>query len=106
MSNTRIIGDLVATTEIYKDKEGKERRKFLKVGTAFVTDTDGGQRLSIKMDAMPLSAEWNRWLSVYPRKDRRADEEAEYNRQQVSNESSQDDIANIGEPVDLSDIPF
>lgn len=105
MSNTKVYGDVVATVGEYKDKDGNEKKRFLRVGTAFVTEGDDGNRsMSIKMDALPLSADWSRWLRIYQRKSKREQEEEQYRQQQEAHVEPVDD--NIDEPIDLSDIPF
>lgn len=105
MAKSQYMGDAVASVGKYKDKDGNERTRFQRVGGAFVSENDNGEkRVSIKLDVLPLGREWNGWLSIYPRKDKRAAEESEYNQQQAS--SNKDSISNLGEPIDLSDIPF
>ncbi len=105
MAKSQYIGDVVASVGKYKDKDGNDRTRFQRAGGAFMSENDNGEkRISIKLDALPLSSEWNGWLSVYLRKDRRASEEAEYNQQHASD--NQNSVADMGEPVDLSDIPF
>lgn len=105
MSNTKVYGDVVATVGEYKDKDGNEKKRFLRVGTAFVSEDDNGNKsMSIKMDALPLSAEWSRWLRVYQRKSKQEQEEEQYRQQQEAHVEPVDD--NIEEPIDLSDIPL
>ena len=58
--------DIVATIGTYTDREGNEKKRFNKCGAAFTND-DGN--LSIKIDAMPVSPEWNGWLSLYEKKE-------------------------------------
>lgn len=105
MSNTKVYGDVVATVGEYKNKDGNEKKRFLRVGTAFINEDDKGNKsMSIKMDALPLSAEWSRWLRIYQRKSKREQEEEQYRQQQEAHMEPIDD--NIDEPIDLSDIPF
>lgn len=55
---------IVATIGTYKDRQtGEEKKRYLTVGTAF-SDEQG--RVSLKIDAMPVSPEWSGWLSLYP----------------------------------------
>ena len=55
---------IVATVGTYKDRQtGEEKKRYLTVGTAF---TDDQGRISLKIDAMPVSPEWSGWLSLYP----------------------------------------
>lgn len=55
--------EVVATVGTYKDREGKEKKRYQNCGSAF-TDDDG--RLSIKLDAVPVSPEWSGWFSLFP----------------------------------------
>lgn len=43
MSNTKVYGDVVATVGEYKDKDGNEKKRFLRVGTAFINEDDKGK---------------------------------------------------------------
>ena len=60
---------IVATVGKYKDRQtGEERKRYLQCGVAF-TDEQG--RISLKIDAMPVSPEWSGFLSLYPLDDDR-----------------------------------
>lgn len=60
----RATNKIVATVGTYKDRQtGEEKKRYLTVGTAF---TDDQGRISLKIDAMPVSPEWSGWLSLYP----------------------------------------
>lgn len=54
--------DLVATVGKYTDREGNEKKRFQKCGSAF---SDDQGRLSLKLDAVPVGQEWSGWLSLY-----------------------------------------
>ena len=55
--------DIVATVGKYTNREGEEKKRYVKIGAAF-GDDEG--RLSLKIDAFPCSPEWSGWLSLYP----------------------------------------
>lgn len=55
--------EVVATTGKYKDANGEEKKRYLNVGSAF-TDEQG--RISVKLDAVPVTPDWSGWLSLYP----------------------------------------
>jgi len=63
MSKARRTHDVVAAVGTYKDRDGKEKKRYLNCGSAF-TDDEG--RISIKLDAVPVSPDWSGWLSLYP----------------------------------------
>ena len=55
---------IVATVGKYNDRTtGEEKKRYLTVGTAF---TDDQGRISLKLEAMPVTPEWSGWLSLYP----------------------------------------
>lgn len=61
---SKATNKIVATIGTYKDRQtGEEKKRYLTVGTAF---TDDQGRISLKIDAMPVSPEWSGWLSLYP----------------------------------------
>ena len=45
----------------YENSQGEEKTSWHKIGKLFLSD-DG--KKSIKMDTMPVGAEWNGWLVV------------------------------------------
>lgn len=55
--------DAVATVGSYNDREtGQPKKRYQTVGAVF-EDEQG--RLSLKLEAIPLSKEWSGWLSFY-----------------------------------------
>lgn len=54
---------ILATVGKYKDNDGNEKKRYVQCGVAF-SDEQG--RISLKMDAMPVSPEWSGWLQLYP----------------------------------------
>lgn len=60
--------DIVATVGTYKDRQtGHEKKRYQTCGAVFADD-DG--RLSIKMEALPLSKDWSGWFACYePKQD-------------------------------------
>ena len=55
--------DIVATVGKYTDREGTEKKRYIKIGVMFEDDQG---RQSLKVDAFPCSPEWSGWLSLYP----------------------------------------
>lgn len=62
---------ILATVGTYKDGEGNEKKRYVQCGVAF-TDEQG--RVSLKMDAMPVSPEWSGWLQLFPMDDDRREQ--------------------------------
>lgn len=58
--------DLVATVGEYTDRSGETKKRYQKCGAAF-TDEQG--RISLKLDALPVSPEWSGWISLYEPRD-------------------------------------
>lgn len=54
--------DAVATIGTYK-VNGEEKKRYLNVGAVFEDENDG--RLSMKLDAVPVSKDWSGWISFY-----------------------------------------
>lgn len=60
---------IVATVGKYKDRQtGEEKKRYLQCGVAF---TDDQGRISLKIDAMPVTPDWSGFLSLYPLDDDR-----------------------------------
>lgn len=59
--------DVSATIGEYTNGAGETKKRYITVGSAF---TDESNRISIKLDAVPVNPEWSGWLSLYPVKDR------------------------------------
>ncbi len=59
---------VVATTGTYKGHDGNEKKRYTQCGIAF---TDDQGRISIKLDAVPVTPEWSGWLSLFPMDDDR-----------------------------------
>ena len=55
--------DVVATIGTYKDRDGNEKKRYQNCGSVF-TGEDG--RMSMKLDALPVSKDWSGFLSFYP----------------------------------------
>lgn len=58
--------DLVATIGEYTDREGNTKKRYQKCGVAFTNDE--GQT-SIKLDAIPVTPEWNGWISLFEKQE-------------------------------------
>ena len=54
--------DAVATIGKYKANDGTEKKRYLTIGAVF--ENDNG-KLTLKLDGMPVSPEWNGWVSFY-----------------------------------------
>lgn len=54
--------DVVMKTGEY-EKDGKTKGRYMKIGVLF-TDNESG-RMSIKLDAAPISPDWSGWLSLF-----------------------------------------
>ena len=58
--------DLVAVTGTYTDRNGQEKKRYQKCGAAF---TDDQGRISIKLEALPISTDWTGWIGLYEPRD-------------------------------------
>jgi len=67
MAKSQYTHDVVATIGTYKGNDGSDKKNYLNVGKAF---TDDQGRLSLKLDAVPVTPEWSGWLSLYERKEK------------------------------------
>lgn len=56
--------DVVATIGSYTTPEGKEKKRYQNCG--YATKNEDGQ-IGIKLNAAPLSPDWNGWLNLYPK---------------------------------------
>lgn len=61
--------DAVATVGSYTDRNGQDKKRYLNVGAVF--ENENG--LSLKIEALPLSKDWNGWIAFYPPKESRTD---------------------------------
>jgi len=62
----KMTHDVVATVGEYK-KGGETMKRYVNLGKLFTGD-DG--RISAKFDTIPVSPEWNGWVSFYPGQER------------------------------------
>ena len=70
----RATHKIVATVGKYTDRQtGEEKKRYLQCGVAF-TDEQG--RISLKIDAMPVTPDWSGFLSLYPLDDDRRNNDA------------------------------
>jgi len=53
------IKDLVATNGNYKNKDGEEKARWINIGALF----QDGNKLSIKLESIPVGGNWNGWVS-------------------------------------------
>jgi len=78
---------IVATVGKYKDRQtGEEKKRYLQCGVAF-TDEQG--RISLKLDAMPVSPEWSGYLSLYPLEDDRQEQRQQAPQRRVIHQQPQ-----------------
>ena len=87
------------------EKDGEEKNYYMTVGTAWVSEH--GSKISIQLDAIPVSEDWNKKLYVF--KPYESKEESGYEKaKNVANSLKKDDvIEDVGdEPISLDDIPF
>ena len=66
MSKNTYTHDIVGTVGEYTDNNGDTKKRYQKCGIAF---TDDQGRLSLKLEAMPVTPDWSGWLSLYPKKE-------------------------------------
>lgn len=64
--------DVVATMKFTK-KDGTEGKSYTRCGAAF----EGDKGISIKLDSVPISPDWDGWLSLYEPKEKEAAKPAE-----------------------------
>lgn len=60
--------DVVATLRFTK-RDGTEGKSYARCGTAF----EGPKGISIKLDSVPVSKDWDGWLSLYEPKEKAAE---------------------------------
>lgn len=104
---------ILATVGTYKDAEGNEKKRYVQCGVAF-TDEQG--RVSLKMDAMPVSPEWSGWLQLFPMDDDRREQSPPRQQTRPAPRSNaprqkppgtiQYDEPKIEDGMEDSDIPF
>jgi len=82
--------DILAKTGTYKNQQGEQKNRYTKCGAAF---TDDSGQISIKLESVPVSPEWNGWLNLWePREQQQAPAQAPAPRQAAPAISEQDDI--------------
>lgn len=82
----QVTHKIVATVGKYKDRQtGEEKKRYLLCGVAF-TDEQG--RISLKIDAMPVSPEWSGFLLLYPLNDDRQEAPARQQQRQAPRQTS------------------
>lgn len=98
--------DVVATIGEYTTQSGEKKKRYVTCGSAF-TDEQG--RLSIKLDAVPVTPEWSGWLSLFePRQQVHAEQRQVARPQTQTRKRTPEPTSepNQGEPMEESDIPF
>ena len=96
--------DLVATVGSYTDRQtGEEKKRFKNCG--FASTNDKGQ-ISIMIDALPLSREWEGWLNLYPLRENRENNNTQTQPQQQQQPQQQPQQQQQASAFDDDDIPF
>ena len=54
--------DIIAKTGTYKTQQGEQKNRYTKCGAAF---TDDSGQISIKLESVPVSPDWNGWLNLW-----------------------------------------
>jgi len=54
--------DVVATVGEYKNQQGETKKRYMNVGAVFQGENGN---MSMKLDALPTTPDWNGWLSFY-----------------------------------------
>lgn len=89
------------------EKDGEEKNYYMTVGTAWVSEH--GSKISIQLDAVPVSKQWNKKLYVFKpyEKEGENSEQSGYEKAKQARERL-DTVADVDpdDPVDLNDIPF
>lgn len=62
-SKLRPIANIKAKVGTYTDRDGKEKGRWVDVGTLF--SSPHGSNMTIKLDSVPVSPDWKGWLSVF-----------------------------------------
>jgi len=100
---------IVATIGTYKDRQtGEDKKRYMTVGTAF---TDDQGRVSLKIDALPVSPEWSGWLSLYPLDEDRQQQQPRQKyqgdgRSERRQEPKREEEAPMSDGMEDDDIPF
>lgn len=95
MSKKRL--DAIAIVGEYTDSQGQTKKRFSKLGSAFIDDK--GQ-VSIKLDSMPCGGTWDGWISLKEPYDQ--DKPAARQSSEPARGSRRGSAADIGD----QDIPF
>lgn len=61
----------VAVTGKYTDREGREKNRYLNIGTLFKGDGEDEGRFSLKLEATPVGGDFNGWVSFFEIEDKR-----------------------------------
>lgn len=85
------IRKLVVANGTYVDGNGDEKTRWLTIGTLLKGD---GDKLSIKLDSIPLGNEWNGWVQCFKMEDEHAQPRGRGNGRKTvpANELPDDDI--------------
>ena len=59
--SSKLKYEVVAVTGKYKDRDGNEKPRHMKVGVVL----EGDKGLSMKLEALPVTPEWDGWLRFY-----------------------------------------
>jgi len=80
-------GDVMTSTGEYQDANGQTKKRWLKVGAAFVDDN---KNLSFKLDALPMPKEGGCWLKVFKKDSQPQNNPPQQQQQQPQQQNSGD----------------
>lgn len=86
------------------EKDGEEKNYYITVGTAWVSEH--GSKISIQLDAVPVSEEWNRKLYVFKPYEAKEQSGYEKAKEARANLDKEPEYTVDDEPIDLENIPF
>lgn len=56
-------GNITTSVGEYKDRDGKQKRRYITIGTVF-QDSESG-RMSAHLDALPTNPQWDGWIALW-----------------------------------------
>lgn len=87
----KLVYEAQARVGKYKDREGNEKTRWHRCGV--VIETEKG--LSLKLEALPVSPEWDGWISFFkpkPKDDKKPEAAGTPSRPQPAHVQEDDDI--------------
>jgi len=93
--------DVVAITGEYTNAQGETKKRYVNCGAVFQTD----KGFSLKLESLPVGADWNGWLSLYEPKPRNQQQQPK-SAQQSDPFAGQASPDSFGGGQDDDSIPF